>query len=170
MTRIRTTHQLHGLITLDNVKQIAVFTDFDSAVLFRQHHPAWEVHIHLVLPRASHSREVVAPEGAGGVQVGEGEKRPFLGHPITAYLTDGETIYKQAVFTAEELGLANAHAQDETDGLLYWGGSDCVSHLLGNVAPDETSHSPRVVYQVVEEAILQNSQPNEVTYNKGISS
>ncbi len=141
MTRVRTAHQLDGLITLDNVKQIAIFTDFDSAVLFRQHHPAWEVHIHLVLARAPSALSL--------------QQETFVQDQetaVSAYLTDGETIYKQAVFTQEQLGLENAHAQDETDGLLYW---EC--------------HSPRVAYQVVEEVILQNPVLNESTYNMGIS-
>lgn len=112
MNRVRTAYQLDGLITLDNIKQIAIFSDFDSAVLFRAHHPAWEVHIHLVLPRSP-------------------QTPPASTSRISAYLTDGETRYKQAIFTMARLGL-----------------SDCLP-------PQPTPCSPQ--YQVVTEAILNNN-------------
>lgn len=126
-------------------------------MLFRAHHPTWEVHIHLIIPRAPQTPPTSAtvrpnpPHSAHfdtcpepverKLNVRSGDSSESIS---SAYLTDGETIYKQAIFTAEQLGIANQHAQDETDGLLYW----------------EEQPTKALRYRVVEEAILTN--PNSL--------
>lgn len=90
----QTTNWIEGVVALDNARRVAVFKDFDNAVEFRALHPSWEVHIHLVLPRAIPDK------------------------PVTAYLTDGERVYATCIIDPAQL--APPHPYPRPDGVVWW--------------------------------------------------